>query len=109
MVAETPSRGSRRFPEIRINLRTGSRSSQIFLPPSVQVAAASAVVALVVAVCFFAVDRPGYERALADKEAAMVRAETANADLQDEVASLRDKLALAARDRQQATAIWTGP
>ena len=34
----------------------------------------------------------------------MVRAEKANADLQDEVASLRDKLALAARDRQQTTA-----
>ena len=34
----------------------------------------------------------------------MVRAETANAGLQDEVASLRGKLALAARDRQRATA-----
>ena len=104
MVAETPSRGSRRFPEIRINLRTGSRSSQIVLPPSVQVAAASAVMALIVAVCFFALARPSSERALADKEAAKVRAETDNAELQDEVASLRDTLALAARDRRQATA-----
>ena len=51
-------------------------------------------------VCCFAVNRLGYQRTLADKEAAMVRAETANADLRDEVASLRDKLALAARDRQ---------
>jgi murein DD-endopeptidase MepM/ murein hydrolase activator NlpD len=102
MVAETPSRGSMRFPEIRINLRTGSRSSQIVLPPSAQVVAASAVVGFAVAVCLFALARPGYERALADKQAAMVRAEAANADLQDEVASLRDKLALAARDRQQA-------
>jgi murein DD-endopeptidase MepM/ murein hydrolase activator NlpD len=104
MVAETPSRGSRRFPEIRINLRTDSRSSQIMLPPSVQVAAVSAVVAFAVAVCFFALARSGYERALADKQAAMVRAETANVDLQDEVASLRDELALAVRDRRQATA-----
>jgi murein DD-endopeptidase MepM/ murein hydrolase activator NlpD len=103
MFAETPSRGSRCFPEIRINLRTGSRSSQIVLPP-VQVAAAAAVIAFAVAVCFFALARPGYERALANREAAMVRAETANADLRDQVASLRDKLALAARDRQQATA-----
>jgi murein DD-endopeptidase MepM/ murein hydrolase activator NlpD len=101
MVAEIPSRGSRRFPEICINLRTGSRSSQIVLPPSVRVAAISAVMAFAVAICFFA--RPGYEPALADKEAALVRAEKANADLQDEVASLRDELALAARDRQQAT------
>src|SRR5947209_19479407 len=53
MVAETQSRGSRRFPEICINLRTGSRSSRIFLPPAVQIAAASAVVAFTVAVCYF--------------------------------------------------------
>ncbi len=104
MIAETPGRGSRLFPEICINLRTGRRSAQIFLPPAVQVAAASAVVAFAVAVCYFIVGRSGYERAVADKQAAVVRAETANADLQDEVASLRDKLALAARDRQQATA-----
>jgi len=104
MVAETPSRGSRRFPEIRINLRTGSRSSQIVLPPSVQVAAASAVVAFAVAVCFFALARLGYERALADRGAAMVRAETANAGLRAEVANQRDKLAVAARDRRRATA-----
>src|SRR3974390_617774 len=103
MVAETPSRGSSRFPEIRLNLRIGSRSSQIVLPPSVQFAAASAVVAFAVAVCFFVPARPGYERALADKQA-MVRAETANAGLRAEVATLRDKLALAARDRRRATA-----
>jgi murein DD-endopeptidase MepM/ murein hydrolase activator NlpD len=104
MVAETPRRGSTRFPEIRINLRRRSRSSQIVLPPLVQVAAASAVAAFAVAVCIFAFARTGYEHALADKQAAMVRAQTANADLQDQVASLRDKLALAARDRRQATA-----
>ena len=104
MVAEIPSRGSTRFPEIRINLRTGSRSSQIMLPPSAQVVAASAVVGFAVAVCLLALARPGYERALADKQAAMVRAEATNADLQDKVASLRDKLALAACDRRQATA-----
>jgi len=104
MVAETPSRGSRLFPEICINLRTGRRSAQILLPPAVQVAAASAVVAFAVAVCYFIVGRSGYERAIADKQAAVVRAETANADLQDEVASLRDKLTLTARDREQAAA-----
>jgi murein DD-endopeptidase MepM/ murein hydrolase activator NlpD len=104
MVAETPSRGSRLFPEICINLRTGRRSSQIVLPPAVQVAAASAVVAFSVALCCFTVSRSSYERAVADKEAAVVRAEAAEADLQDEVASLRGKLALAGRDRQQAEA-----
>ena len=104
MVAETPSRGSSRFPEVRLNLRTRSRSSQIVLPPFVQLAAASAVVAFAVAVCFFVLARLGYERALADKQAAIVRTETANAGLRAEVASLRDKLALAARDRRRASA-----
>ena len=102
MVAEIPSRGSRRFPEIRINLWTGSRSLQIVLPPAAQVAAASAMVALGVMVCCFIANRSGYQRTLADKEAAVVRAETLNADLRDEVASLRAELALA-RDRRQAT------
>jgi len=100
LVAETPSRGSRRFPELCINLRNGSRSSQIFLPPAAQIATASAVLAVAIAVCHVAVSRIGYERAAAEKEAAVVRAEMANADLQDEVANLRDELALAARDRQ---------
>jgi murein DD-endopeptidase MepM/ murein hydrolase activator NlpD len=74
------------------------------LPPFVQVAAASAVVAFAVTVCFFALARPGYERALADKQAAMLRTEAANAGLQDEVVSLRDELALAARDHRRAAA-----
>jgi murein DD-endopeptidase MepM/ murein hydrolase activator NlpD len=104
MIAETPSRGSSRFPEVRLNLRTRSRSSQIVLPPFVQLAAASAVVAFALAVCFFVLARLGYERALADKQAAIVRTETANAGLRAEVASLRDKLALAARDRRRASA-----
>jgi murein DD-endopeptidase MepM/ murein hydrolase activator NlpD len=104
MVAETPSRGSSRFSEIRRNLRTRSRSSQIRLPPLVQLAAASAVVAFAAAVSFVVLARTGYERALNDKQAAMVRAETANAGLRAEMASLRDKLALAARDRRRATA-----
>ena len=104
MVAEIPSRGSSRFPEIRVNLCTRSRSSQIVLPPLVQLAAASAIVAFAVAVGVFAFARLGYERALAVREAAIARAETANANLQAEMASLRDELALAARDRRQATA-----
>ena len=83
MIAETPGRGRRRFPEICFNLRTGRRPAQIFLPPAVQVAAASAVVAFAVAVCYFIVGRSGYERAVDDKQAAVVQAETANVDLQD--------------------------
>src|SRR5207237_8843785 len=88
MVAETPSRGSRRFPEIHINFRTSSRSWQILLPPPAQIAAALAVVAFAVAIYYSALSRYGNDKRAGDKEAAVMRAETANADLQDEVASL---------------------
>jgi murein DD-endopeptidase MepM/ murein hydrolase activator NlpD len=101
MVADSSSRGSRLFPEIRIDLRTTSRSSQILVRPAVQITTASAVVIVAVALFYLGVSRIGYVRVLADKETAVVRAETANADLQDELAALRNKLALAARDREQ--------
>jgi murein DD-endopeptidase MepM/ murein hydrolase activator NlpD len=98
MVAETLGRRSARFPEICINLRVGSRSSQIFLPPAMQVAAASVILAVAVAVSFFAASRLGHQSAVVH------RGDTANTDLRDEVASLREKLANAARDRQRAEA-----
>jgi murein DD-endopeptidase MepM/ murein hydrolase activator NlpD len=102
MVVESSSRGSGRFPEIRIHLRTGTRSSQTLLPPVVQIAAVSAVIVVAAALSYLGVTRIGYDRVVADKEAAVVRAETANADLQDAVSGLRDKLALAVRAREQA-------
>ncbi len=54
------------------------------------------------ALFYLGVTRIGYGRVVAEKEAAVVRAETANADLQDAVSGLRDKLALAVRDREQS-------
>jgi len=101
MVAESSSRGSGRFPEICIHLRTGKRSSQTLLPPVVQIAAVSAVIVVAAALFYLGVTRIGYDRVAADREAAVVRAETANADLQDTVSGLRDKLALAIWDREQ--------
>lgn len=98
MVAETPSRGSGRFPEICINLKMGSRSSRIFLPPVMQVAAASVILAVAIVVSYFSVNRTGHQSAVVH------RVDTANTDLRDEVASLREKLAIAARDRQRAEA-----
>lgn len=101
MVAETSGRGSRLFPEINIQFRKADRSSQIGLPPTVQVAALSAVIAAAAALSYLTVSRIGYDRVVAEKEAAVVRAETANTDLQDQVASLQDKLAAGTRDRVQ--------
>lgn len=71
------------------------------MSPAVQIAALSAIVVTAVALCYLGISRIGYDRLVAETEAAVMRAETANADLQDELASLR---AAAARDRQQADA-----
>jgi murein DD-endopeptidase MepM/ murein hydrolase activator NlpD len=104
MVADTSSRGRRLFPEIRVRFRAAGRSPQFVLPSLVQVAAVFAVIAPAAAFSCLAVSRIGHDRRLADKEAEVIRTETANADLQDEAASLRDKLAAAARERDQADA-----
>jgi murein DD-endopeptidase MepM/ murein hydrolase activator NlpD len=104
MFAEISSRGSRLFPEICINLRTRSRASQVRLAPQAQFAGVIVVVGLVAAICFLALGRIGYERAVAAGEAAVLRAETANADLQDQVAILRDQLALAIGVQREAEA-----
>jgi murein DD-endopeptidase MepM/ murein hydrolase activator NlpD len=90
MVAETPSRGRRLFPEIHINFRTGTRTAQFFLPPSIQAVAILTAVAAAVGLSRFA-----------DMEASAVRVESANAELRHEVASLRQRLNLATRDRWQ--------
>src|SRR5215472_19257808 len=86
MVAETPSRGSRLFPERRICFSTKTRS----LPTPLQVAAALIVGAIIVALS-----------CIAEMKAAALRVETANTDLRQEVASLRRELALATRARWQ--------
>jgi murein DD-endopeptidase MepM/ murein hydrolase activator NlpD len=102
MVAESSSRGSRLFPEIRINLRTGRRSSQVLLTPIVQITVVSTVIVIAAALVYFGIGWIRSARTIVRQEAAVVRAETANADLQDETASLRDKLALAVRARDDA-------
>ena len=73
MVAESSRRGSGRFPEICIHLRTGNRSSQTLLPPVVQIAAVSAVIVVAAALFYLGVTRIGYGRVVAEKEAAVVR------------------------------------
>src|SRR5690348_13416579 len=104
MVAETPGRGSSRFPEVAINFRAANRSSQVFLPPVAQIFAIIGIISVAAALSYFAADRVRYGRIAADRGAAMVRAEAANTILQEEAARLRDKLAFAERDRRQAEA-----
>jgi murein DD-endopeptidase MepM/ murein hydrolase activator NlpD len=104
MVAELPGRGGRRFPEISIHFRTARRSSRIPVQPAAQVAAAAAAIAVAAVLSYFSVSRIDHDRIVAHREGAVVRAETANADLQDEVAKLRDQLAVASHESQQAEA-----
>lgn len=87
MIAETPSRG-RLFPEVCINFRIGTRSSQFVLPLGIQIAAILTGVAAIVGLSCFA-----------DMETAALRMESANAVLRQEVTSLRQRLGLATRDR----------
>ena len=93
MVAETPSRGRRLFPEICISFRAGPRASQFSLPPGLQIAAILTVIAALVGVSCFA-----------DIEKAPVRAKNADAELEHEVTCLRHRLAIAIRDRDQLEA-----
>ncbi|MGH7114838.1 MAG: hypothetical protein ACREE9_10130, partial [Stellaceae bacterium] len=48
------------------------------------------------------ISRTGYKRLVADKDATIIQAETANADLKDDVAGLQHELAGLTRDRDQA-------
>jgi murein DD-endopeptidase MepM/ murein hydrolase activator NlpD len=73
------------------------------VPPAAQVAAAAAAIAAV-ALSYLSFGWINYDRAVADREGAVIRAETANADLQDELAKLRDQLALALGEAGQAKA-----
>ena len=101
MVAETSSRGSRLFPEIRIQFA----STHISLPPSVQIAAVSSLIAVAAVLCHLSIDRITRDRFIADREAAVIRAETANADLQQELTSLEaaiKKLQQVSADRDKA-------
>src|SRR5215471_3702464 len=104
MVADSSGQGSRFFPEIRIDLRARHRSSQIRLTPIVQVAAASVVIISAAALGYLGLGWLRAAATVADREAAVLQAETANADLQNEMASLRDKLAVTSRSQEQAEA-----
>jgi murein DD-endopeptidase MepM/ murein hydrolase activator NlpD len=102
MTAGISGWGTRRFPEIRIAVSTGSGSLRIVLSPLRQAATLSVLIAGTAALSWLGVSYIGYGSVLADKEAAVVHAESANADLQDNIAKLQDQLAAAAQERAQA-------
>ncbi len=99
MVAKTARWGSRFFPEIRICF---AAKAPVLLPPWIQAALLSGIIAGTGALAYLGVSRLGYERLAVAKGMAAARAETANADLQGDLAGLGDKLAQLTRDRDRA-------
>jgi hypothetical protein len=101
MVTETSSR-RRLFPAVCIQLRTATRSTQIVLSPTAQASALLVAVGVTVALVYLAISQIGYVRLVDDQELAAARAQTTNVGLQDDVARLRDSLAVTTRDRAAA-------
>ena len=102
MAAEPSIRGSRFFPVVRIQLRTATRSLQIALSPAVQSCALAIVVAAATALVYLGISQIGYVRLVGDERSALARVESANVDLQNDVANLRDRLAVTTRGRAVA-------
>jgi len=99
MAAETSGWGSKLFPEIRICF---AAKAPVVLSPWVQAGLLSVLVLGAAALSYLGISRVGYKRLAADKDAAIVRAEAANADLKDDIAGLQSKLAGLGQDREQA-------
>jgi murein DD-endopeptidase MepM/ murein hydrolase activator NlpD len=99
MIAEISRWGSKLFPEIHIGFAT---KAPVSLSPWAHAALLSMLVLGAAALAFLGISRLGYERLAAKQQAAIVRAETASANLRDDVAGLQNKLAGLARDREQA-------
>jgi len=85
--------GERVFPERQILVRTEGRISCITLTCRAQMSAAAAVLLGVGCIAYFGVGYVQYERAVAAKQAEVLRARLANADLRLVVTDLQDQLA----------------
>lgn len=102
MVAGTARRGGKPFPEIRISLPGRKRPVRLVLTPAARVAAAAALLGGTLGLgCLGAGWIAGPLR-LAHADKAAMRLEIVNADLQDKVARLEDRLARTAGERVAA-------
>ncbi|MGA8549996.1 MAG: hypothetical protein WB678_07140, partial [Stellaceae bacterium] len=101
MVTENRSSGSRVFPEIRICF---FGKAPVLLPRWTSAAVLLAMVAGGAGVRHFAAESMAERRLVADAQAALARAQTANAELRGDVAGLGDRLASVARQRQAVEA-----
>ena len=99
MVAETSSRGSRFFPEIRICLRS---SNPVVVAPRLQAALLSTVLAGTAAFAYLGVSRHNVEHLAGKREAAAEHFRAANSDLQNRIGGLARQLTAVMRERNRA-------
>jgi murein DD-endopeptidase MepM/ murein hydrolase activator NlpD len=101
MIAEKSS-GKKLFPAVYLRFETLTRSSRITLTPVAQIVALLTVVGVTGTLAYLGISQVGYVRIVDEVELAKARVETANVYLQDDIAGLRDRLAVADRDRAAA-------
>ena len=94
--------GRRFFPEIRISVSADGRPATLVLPPFAQAIALLVVVMGTAALVFLGFGRVGANRLIAEREAAVMRAQAANTELEDGIARLQRKLAAGADERDRA-------
>jgi murein DD-endopeptidase MepM/ murein hydrolase activator NlpD len=102
MTANSSGWGRRFFPEIRISLPAATSTSTVMVSPIVQVAALLAALAGVAALAVLGYGRLGAKRMIAERDAAVMQTQAANADLADDIAGLQARLAIAASGRRAA-------
>jgi murein DD-endopeptidase MepM/ murein hydrolase activator NlpD len=98
MVGELWQRGASRLPEIRSIIQATGNAVELIRVQRAYTVAAAAMGIAVVAVAFAGVSAVRHSRDAADVEMTTSRIESANVDLQDELARLRDKVAASSRD-----------
>ncbi|HEU0155660.1 MAG TPA: peptidoglycan DD-metalloendopeptidase family protein, partial [Stellaceae bacterium] len=101
MTANSSGWGRCIFPEIRISLPETRRTSAVMLPPIVQVAALLATIAGLAGLAILGYSRFAANRLIAERDAAVIQAQTANAALRTDIAGLQEKIAAAARKRRE--------
>jgi murein DD-endopeptidase MepM/ murein hydrolase activator NlpD len=99
MTAETSDWGTKLFPEIRISVGT---KAPVALPRWLQGICLSVLVVIAGVLSYLGIARIGDRRLVADEEAAVVRAQTANAALRTDIDGLHQELAASSRNRDQA-------
>jgi murein DD-endopeptidase MepM/ murein hydrolase activator NlpD len=104
MIGNLWERGTSRLPEVRSVIQGARHALGLIQTQRAYAIAASAVGITVVAVTFAGIGYVRHARHADDAELAANRIETANIDLQDELARLRDKIAASNRDLAAAQA-----